>query len=69
MIQLVSSWQKVRFDQICKNVSKRIDNPKESGFEKFVGLDHLDTLEPKITRWGSSTDVKSSKPASQFVDP
>jgi len=54
------SWQKVTFDQICKNVSKRIDNPKESEFKKFVGLEHLDTLDPKISRWGSTSDVTSS---------
>ena len=54
------SWQKVRFDEICKNVSKRVDNPQESEYEKFVGLEHLDTLEPKITRFGSTNDVTSS---------
>lgn len=54
------SWQKVRFDEICKNVSKRVDNPQESEYEKFVGLEHLDTLEPKITRYGSTNDVTSS---------
>lgn len=55
-----SSWQKIRFDQICRNVSKRIDNPNESKYKKFVGLEHLDTLEPKITRYGSTNDVISS---------
>ncbi len=55
-----NSWQKVRFDQICKNVSKRIDVSKGSKYRKFVGLEHLDTLEPKITKWGSTDDVTSS---------
>ena len=55
-----NSWQKVRFDEICKNVSKRVDNPQESEYEKFVGLEHLDTLEPKIMRYGSTNDVTSS---------
>jgi type I restriction enzyme, S subunit len=55
-----NSFQKIKFDEICKNLSKRVDNPQESEYEKFVGLEHLDTLEPKITRWGSTRDVTST---------
>jgi type I restriction enzyme, S subunit len=54
------SWQKVKFDEICENVSKRVDDPQNSEYEKFVGLEHLDTLEPKITRFGSTDDVTST---------
>jgi len=53
-------WQKITFNEICKNVSTRVDDPKNSGYDKYVGLEHLDTVEPKITRFGSTQDVKSS---------
>ena len=61
MIQLASSWQKVRFDQICKNISDRIDDPKQADTDYYVGLEHLDSEEPKILRHGSPQDVVSSK--------
>ena len=55
------SWQKVRFDQICKNISDRIDDPKQAKTDYYVGLEHLDSEEPKILRHGSPQDVVSSK--------
>ena len=61
MIQLASSWQKVRFDQICKNISNRIDDPKQADTDYYVGLEHLDSEEPKILRHGSPNDVGATK--------
>ena len=50
----------VTFGKICKNVSTRVNDPKNSDYERYVGLEHLDTLEPKILRFGSTQNVKSS---------
>ena len=50
----------VRFDEICNDVSTRSIDPKNSGYDRYVGLEHLDTLEPRILRWGSSIDVSST---------
>jgi len=61
VIQLASSWQKVRFDQICKNISNRIDDPKQANTNYYVGLEHLDSEEPKILRHGSPQDVSKTK--------
>ena len=55
------SWQKVRFDQICKNISNRIDDPKQADTDYYVGLEHLDSEEPKILRHGSPNDVGATK--------
>lgn len=55
-----NNWQEVVFKEICENVSSRVSDPQESGYEKYVGLEHLDTLEPTIMRYGSTKDVKSS---------
>ena len=50
-----------RFDQIATLVNDRIDNPAESGVERYVGLEHLDTDSLRIRRWGEITDVESTK--------
>ncbi len=57
----VNSWQKVRFDQICKNISNRIEDPKKAVTDYYVGLEHLDSEEPKILRHGSPLDVSKTK--------
>ena len=41
-------------------ISTHIHNPSTSGFERFVGLEHYDSGEPKITRYGSTKDLESS---------
>ena len=55
------SWQKVRFDEICKNISDRIDDPKQADTDYYVGLQHLDSEDPKISRHGSPQDVSKTK--------
>jgi len=55
------SWQKVRFDEICKNISDRIDDPKQAETDYYVGLEHLDSEDPKISRHGSPQDVSATK--------
>ena len=58
---LKPGWKVWRFDQMATNVNVRIDNPSESGQEHYVGLEHLDTDSLKIRRWGSPSDVESTK--------
>ena len=60
MMQKLSWWEDITFDEVCSNVSSRIYEPSNSGYDKYVGLEHLDTLEPKIMRYGNTRDVKSS---------
>ncbi len=55
------SWQKVKFDEICKNISDRIDDPKQAKTDYYVGLEHLDSEDPKISRHGSPQDVSKTK--------
>ena len=56
-----NSWQKVRFYEICKNISDRIDDPKQADTDYYVGLEHLDSEDPKISRHGSPQDVSKTK--------
>ena len=41
-------------------VSEHISNPGTSGFEIFVGLEHYDSGDPLITRYGSTNNLASS---------
>jgi type I restriction enzyme, S subunit len=50
-----------RFDQMSTLINDRVDNPAESGVERYVGLEHLDADSLRITRWGEITDVESTK--------
>lgn len=55
------NWIKVKFEYIARNITKRIDNPAESGLEYYIGLEHLDTDQIRIKRFGSTDDVKATK--------
>ena len=55
------NWIKVRFDEIAENITDRIDKPNESGLEYYIGLEHLDTDQIRIKRFGSTEDVKATK--------
>jgi hypothetical protein len=50
-----------RFDQMATMINDRVDDPAESGVERYVGLEHLDADSLKIRRWGDITDVASTK--------
>ncbi|MHB8546670.1 MAG: restriction endonuclease subunit S [Nitrosotalea sp.] len=56
-----SPWLKVRFDEICKNISDRIDDPKQADTDYYVGLEHLDSDDLEIRRHGIPEDMSSSK--------
>jgi type I restriction enzyme, S subunit len=57
---LNKSHTTVSLKDCCEEIAQRIDNPAESGFERFVGLEHLETGETSIRNWGSTEDVTSS---------
>ena len=54
-------WQKVKFGDIAQQVTDRIDNPKESGLKDYIGLEHLDSDEIRIKRYGSPEEVEATK--------
>jgi len=56
-----SEFIKVRFDEICKNISDRVEDPKTSGTDYYVGLEHLDSEDLKIHRNGTPDDVNATK--------
>jgi type I restriction enzyme S subunit len=56
-----ASVRTFRFDQMATLINDRVDNPTESGVERYVGLEHLDADSLRIRRWGEITDVESTK--------
>jgi type I restriction enzyme S subunit len=53
-------WQMVRLGEVCNLSTKSID-PTESPIMRYVGLEHIEPGNIKITKWGHSKEVKSLK--------
>ncbi|WP_334018292.1 restriction endonuclease subunit S [Alteromonas sp. S015] len=58
--QLPEGWQIVKFGDIAKHISKRVE-PSETELEIYVGLEHLDPDSLKIKRHGVPSDVEGQK--------
>lgn len=58
--QLPDGWQMVKFGDIAKHISKRVE-PSETDLEIYVGLEHLDPNGLKIKRHGVPSDVAGQK--------
>lgn len=58
--QLPEGWQMVKFGDIAKHISKRVE-PSETDLEIYVGLEHLDPDSLEIKRHGVPGDVAGQK--------
>ena len=58
---LPDGWCVLPFREIAESVTERVDDPPSSGLEHYVGLEHLDSETLTIRRWGSPSDVESTK--------
>lgn len=58
--QIKDGWQIVKFGEIAKNISKRVE-PLKTDLAVYVGLEHLDPQSLRITRRGVPADVKGQK--------
>ncbi len=54
-------WETHRFDEMAIEIKDRVEDPRTSGFDRYVGLTHLDAGSLKIWRWGSTQDVEKTK--------
>ncbi|WOF16026.1 hypothetical protein F1737_04560 [Methanoplanus sp. FWC-SCC4] len=54
------NWTSVKLGDVAFDINDRVANPSESGYECFVGLDHLTSGDFTIRNWGSTEDVTSS---------
>lgn len=53
--RLKPGWRWVKFGEVVKQVKDRID-PQESGLERYVAGEHMDTDDLRIRRWGEFGD-------------
>lgn len=58
--QLPEGWQMVKFGDIAKHISTRVE-PSETELDIYVGLEHLDPDSLKIKRHGVPSDVAGQK--------
>ena len=45
-------WRVLLFREIAENITQRVEDPASSGLDYYVGLEHLDPDNVKISRWG-----------------
>lgn len=50
---LKEGWTWATFGDVVKLGAERSTNPAKDGFERYVGLDHIDPGDLKIRRWGA----------------
>lgn len=48
-----SGWTRVAFGDVVRRSEERSANPEHDGFERYVGLEHIDAGDLKIRRWGN----------------
>lgn len=51
-----SGWTTVAFDDVVQLSRERSRDPEVDGFERYVGLEHIDPGELRIRRWGDIAD-------------
>lgn len=49
-------WSRVSFGDAVRLCRERSSDPVDAGFERYIGLEHLDPGDLKIRRWGSTAD-------------
>jgi type I restriction enzyme S subunit len=51
-----TGWMRVAFGDVVRLVRERSSHPEEDGFERYVGLEHIDPGDLRIRRWGNVVD-------------
>lgn len=63
-----STWKLTKLGELLDDISKRVDNPSKSGYERFVGLEHFISGDIKIKNWGTTENLTSSTKAFKAGD-
>lgn len=51
-----AGWTKVAFGDVVRLCTERSSDPEADGFERYIGLEHLDPGELRVRRWGEVAD-------------
>lgn len=54
--QRSAKWTTVAFGDVVRLCTERSSDPEVDGFERYVGLEHLDPGELRVRRWGDLAD-------------
>ena len=57
-----------KIKDLAIEISDRINDPKQSGYDRFVGLEHYDSGNVRIIRYGDASKMQSSAKAIQKGD-
>ncbi len=63
-----STWKLTKLGDLLEDISQRVDNPAQSGYERFVGLEHFVSGDIKIRNWGTTENLTSSTKAFKAGD-
>lgn len=63
-----SSWVLTKLGDLANDISKRVDNPGESEYDRFVGLGNFVSGDIKIKTWETTENLASSAKAFQAGD-
>lgn len=63
-----SNWLLTKLGDLATEISKRVDNPGESEYDRFVGLGNFVSGDIKIKNWKSTKDLASSAKAFESGD-
>ncbi|MBL7877929.1 MAG: restriction endonuclease subunit S [Cyclobacteriaceae bacterium] len=55
-----SDWTPIKLFNLAEEISERADNPGQSEYDRFVGLELFVSGDLKIKNWGSTKDLGSS---------
>lgn len=55
-----SSWTRVRLGDVADVVIRRIDDPRSSGFERFVSSSDISEQDVTLSRWGHASEYSSA---------
>ncbi len=58
--KLDSTSRRLELSDVCSEISDRVANPSESEHDRFVGLEHMETGESKLRKFGRTADLVSS---------
>lgn len=63
-----SNWQPTKLGDLANELSKRVDNPGESEYDRFVGLGNFVSGDIKIKSWETTEGLASSAKAFEAGD-
>lgn len=55
-----SNWKKVKLGDVAFEYSKRVNNPSESGFDRFVGNSNIGQWDFRVKSWEPTSSVTSA---------